>query len=278
LFLYGEGDNGKTVFIQLLRSLLSSYGMTAPIEQFVTLGVGKHLTGFAAMHRKRCVITNETQKGHTLRMDVIKNITGQDPIRANFMRQDTFEFLPVCKLIMLGNHRPDLPNVGKAEQKRIRMVPCNLRLASHEIDRDLGTKLMAERPGILRALIDGCLDWHKCGLITPECVKEQTANYFYNQDQFKRWLEACCDVGANKKSPTIVLWKSWQAWAKENDVGVGTETAFSESLSEAGFRYDKHVKGEDGKYYRGWHGVEKSGLHCADLRPAALRHAPMSYL
>jgi putative DNA primase/helicase len=59
VFLFGEGDNGKTVFIQLLNKLLGGYAMTSPIELFVTLGVGKHLTGFAAMHRKRCVITNE---------------------------------------------------------------------------------------------------------------------------------------------------------------------------------------------------------------------------
>jgi putative DNA primase/helicase len=94
-FFYGEGNNGKTVFLQLQRSLLKDYAATAAMELFVTIGVGKHLTGFAALHRKRCVIANETQKGHKLRMDVIKSITGQDTIRANFMRQDTFEFLPV---------------------------------------------------------------------------------------------------------------------------------------------------------------------------------------
>jgi putative DNA primase/helicase len=143
LFLYGDGDNGKTVFIQMLRNLLGGYAMTAPIELFVTAGVGKHLTGFAAMHRKRCVIANETQKGHVLRMDVIKGITGQDLMRANFMRKDTFEFLPVCKLIMFGNHKPNLPNVGKAERKRIRMIPCELQLALGEIDRGLPERLQA---------------------------------------------------------------------------------------------------------------------------------------
>jgi putative DNA primase/helicase len=256
LFLFGDGDNGKTVFIQLLRHLLSGYAMTSPIELFVTTGIGKHLTGFAAMHRKRCVITNETQKGHTLRMDVIKAITGQDPIRANFMRQDTFEFLPVCKLMMFGNHKPNLPNVGKAEKKRIRMIPCNLQLGTHEIDRDLVSKLMAEGPGILRALIDGCLDWQKHGLITPECVEEQTANYFYTQDSFSKWLEQCCVIGKDKKETSEALWRSWQLWAKEHGVTVGDETAFGESLREGEFVYGKNVPGTDGKYHRGWRGLE----------------------
>ena len=264
LFLYGDGDNGKTVFIQILRWRLGGYAMTAPIELFVTAGVGKHLTGFAAMHRRRCVITNETQKGHTLRMDVIKNITGQDPIRANFMRQDTFEFLPVCKVVMFGNHKPSLPNAGKAERKRIRMIPCELRLAAHEIDRNLFTKLQAEGPGILRALIDGCLDWQKHGLITPECVEEQTESYFYTQDQFRKWLEACCNRGPDKRDASTVLWTSWRVWAKNNQVDAGTETSFSESLSEAGFRYDKNLKCEGG-VRRGWRGLEMNKEEDSDM-------------
>ena len=256
VFLFGEGDNGKTVFIQLLRNLLGGYAMTSPIELFVTVGIGKHLTGFAAMHRKRCVITNETSKGHTLRMDVIKNITGQDPIRANFMRQDTFEFQPVCKLIMFGNHKPNLPNAGKAEKKRIRMVPCDLRLAPEKMDKNLTAKLMEEGPAILRAFIDGCLDWQANGLITTECVEEQTANYFYTQDTFGKWLESCCDEGKNKSEASGVLWRSWQLWAKEHDVSVGDETAFAESLREHGFEYVKNLPGSDGKYHRGWRGLE----------------------
>jgi putative DNA primase/helicase len=78
IFLFGDGDNGKTVFIRMLRWLLGDYAMTAAIELFTTVSFGKHPTGFADLHRRRCVITNETQEGHTLRLDVIKDITGQD--------------------------------------------------------------------------------------------------------------------------------------------------------------------------------------------------------
>jgi putative DNA primase/helicase len=265
IFLFGDGDNGKTVFIRILQELLGNYAMRSPIELFVTAGAGKHLTGFAAMHRKRCVVTNETEKGHMLRMGVIKDITGQEPMRANFMRQDTFEFRPVCKLVMFGNHKPSLPNVGKADKKRIRMIPCNLQLAKHEMDRDLAGKMLAnEGPGILRAIIDACLDWQKHGLITPECVEEQTENYFYTQDTFSKWLESCCELGPNTKDTSTVLWRSWQTWTKENNIGAGDETAFSESLREKGFQYVKNIMGSDGKYHRGWRGVAMA----RDVNPA----------
>jgi hypothetical protein len=45
-----------------------------------------------------------------------------------------------------------------------------------------------------------------------------------------------------QKEASTVLWKSWQVWARENDVEVGIETAFSESLEQAGYRYNKNLK------------------------------------
>jgi putative DNA primase/helicase len=54
-------------------------------------------------------------------------------------------------------------------------------------------------------MIDGCLDWQRNGLVEPECVKEHTVNYFYTQDQFSKWLEACCYQGPDKREATTVL-------------------------------------------------------------------------
>ncbi len=92
--------------------------------------------------------------------------------------------------------------------------------------------------------------------LTPECVEEQTANYFYTQDSFSKWQEQCCVEGKDKKASSAALWRSWQLWAKEHDVSVGDETAFAESLRERGFLYVKNLPGSDGKYHRGWRGLE----------------------
>jgi putative DNA primase/helicase len=256
IFLFGDGDNGKTVFIQLLRNLLKDYALNAAVDLFVTTSIGKHATGFADLHRRRCVITNETQEGQTLRMDKIKQITGQDPMRANFMRKDNFEFRPVCKLVMFGNHKPTLPDVGKAVRKRIRLVPCNLRLQEGEMDRDLPVKLMNEGPGILRAFIDGCLDWQAHGLITPACVDEQTENYFSAQDIRKQWFDECCIIDPNSKVSSTDVWRSWVTWAKRREFRTGTDVELSEWLENCGYGFTKkgHVSMPDGTRPRGWEG------------------------
>jgi putative DNA primase/helicase len=259
IFLYGDGDNGKTVFLHIVRNLLGDYAMTAAVDLFATTSIGKHATGFADLHRKRCVITNETQEGQTLRMDKIKGITGQDLMRANFMRKDNFEFLPVCKLFMFGNHKPNLPDVGKAVKKRIRMVPCDLRLEAGQMDKDLPAKLLAEGPGILRALIDGCRDWQEHGLKTPKCVQDETDDYFSTQDVFNNWLEDCCIVDANAKVSSADLWGSWSSWAEHRKLKIGTDTELSERLKLHGFVKKDHVLMSDGTRPRGWEGLALIG-------------------
>jgi putative DNA primase/helicase len=272
VFLFGDGDNGKTVFIQLLRSLLKNYAMNAAVDLFVTTSIGKHATGFADLHRRRCVIANETQEGQTLRMDKIKQITGQDWMRANFMRKDNFEFLPVCKINMFGNHKPTLPDVGKAVRKRLRLVPCHLQLKPEEIDRDLGAKLMMEGPGILRAMIDGCLDWQNNGLIVPECVDEQTESYFNAQDTVGKWFEECCEEHANAKVSSADVWRSWADWANDRKLKVGTDEELSDKLEARGCNKKDHVPMPDGKRPRGWEGFKlrekQAGMpFCQDPRP-----------
>ena len=273
-FYFGDGDNGKTVFIQLLRSLLKDYAMNAAVDLFVTTSIGKHATGFADLHRRRCVIANETQEGQTLRMDKIKQITGQDWMRANFMRRDNFEFLPVCKINMFGNHKPTLPDVGKAVRKRIRLVPCNFRLKVEEIDRNLGVKLMNEGPGILRAMIDGCRDWQDNGLMVPECVEEQTENYFNAQDTVGKWFEECCEEHANAKVSSAYVWRSWAVWAGNQKLKIGTDVELSEKLEARGFKKIAHVEMPDGKRPRGWEGfrLQEKQIEMLDYGPEPPPH------
>jgi len=185
-------------------------------------------------------------------------------MRANFMRKDNFEFRPVCKLVMFGNHKPTLPDVGKAVRKRIRLVPCNLRLKEGEMDRDLPVKLMNEGPGILRAMIDGCLDWQKHGLMTPKCVDEQTENYFSAQDIRKQWFDECCIIDPNSKVSSADVWRSWVTWAKHREFRTGTDVELSEWLENCGYGFQKkgHVSMADGTRPRGWEGF---ALRAEDL-------------
>jgi putative DNA primase/helicase len=122
------------------------------------------------------------------------------------------------------------------------------------MDRDLGAKLMKEGPGILRAFIDGCLDWQKHGLVVPQCVEEQTDRYFETQDFFAQWFAECCDVNKTGKVSRDQVWQNWVEWAERRKIKPGMKKDLYEKLELKGFEKLDHVQMPDGKRPRGWRG------------------------
>ena len=131
------------------------------------------------------------------------------------------------KLFIIGNHKPILKNIGEAERRRFNLVPFVIKPV--EKDALLDAKLQAEWPGILRWMIDGCLDWLKNGLIRPESVVKETKAYFDEQDVFGQWLQDCTEGDGSQdwKTSTSVLFSSWKDYALQAGSDPGALNSFS---------------------------------------------------
>ena len=102
----------------------------------------------------------------------MKYLTGGDPIKARFMRQDFFEYEPQFKLLISGNHRPSVRSVDPAIRARFNLIPFTVEIPEDERDKDLPEKLRKEWPAILRWMIDGCIAWQRDGLNRrPPCAR-----------------------------------------------------------------------------------------------------------
>jgi putative DNA primase/helicase len=235
VFIYGLGGNGKSVFLNALTGILATYAVTAAMDTFTASKGDKHPTDLAMLRGARLVTASETDKDKAWAESRIKHMTGGDPISARFMRQDFFTFRPNFKLTIIGNHKPVLKNVDDAERRRFNIVPFNRKPAV--IDRQLEQKLRAEWPGILKWMIEGCLDWQANGLVRPSSVAEATETYFADQDLFSQWLDDECevDIGNPHKWDTIAaLYSSWALYAKNAGEEPGTVKAFGPNMLRKG--------------------------------------------
>ena len=193
-FLYGTGANGKSVFLATLSGLMGDYAKTAPVDCFTETKFSSHPTELANLQGARLVTAVETEEGRRWHESRIKVLTGGDRIAARFMRGDFFEFQPVFKLLIAGNHRPSLRTVDEAMQRRFRMLPFTTTIPEAERDPRLIEHLRAEWPGILRWAIDGCLEWQSSGLCAPEAVREASTAYLQAEDVLQQWIDECCDL------------------------------------------------------------------------------------
>jgi putative DNA primase/helicase len=238
VFVYGPGGNGKSVFLNVVASILKDYGTTAAMDTFNASHGDRHPTDLAMLRGSRLVTASETEEGRAWAESRIKQMTGGDRISARFMRQDFFEFTPQFKLMIVGNHKPVLRNVDDAARRRFLIVPFERKPETP--DRELEQKLMREAPGILRWMIDGCLDWQTNGLAKPASVLAATEEYFSDQDLFAHWLaeECACEPGNMDKSETSAgLFKSWKDFAISAGHASGTRQSFADQMARHGFRY-----------------------------------------
>jgi putative DNA primase/helicase len=68
-------------------------------------------------------------------------------------------------------------------------------------------------------MIDGCLDWQKCGLAAPETLTSRSPAWEKSLD----------------------LYASWVAWAKGTGEYEGTQKRFSQNLETRGFTYERRM-------------------------------------
>jgi putative DNA primase/helicase len=236
VFVYGPGGNGKSVFINTIAGIMGDYAAVAAMETFTATHTDRHPTDLAMLRGARLVTAAETEEGRAWAETRVKQMTGGDPITARFMRRDFFTYLPSFKLVIVGNHQPNLNTISDATRRRFAIVPFVHKPPTP--DRDLDEKLKAEWPGILRWAIQGCLDWQANGLTRPAVVRDATENYFAEQDMFGQWLDQSCEpapTGVERKSETsAALFYSWTNFARAAGEEPGSRKAFAERMAQRG--------------------------------------------
>jgi putative DNA primase/helicase len=254
LFIYGPGGNGKSVFVNIIAWIMGDYARVAAMDTFVASNSDRHPTDLAMLAGARLVIVTETGEGRTWDEGRLKQMTGGDPISARFMRQDFFTYVPQFKLIVIGNTKPALRAVDDAVRRRINIV--NFLHKPADPNKNLEAELRTEAPGILRWMMEGCLDWQKNGLVRPKVVIDATADYFASQDTLARWIEDECETGKDAayrlfRDSNARLWASWSRYAERLGEEPGTQRRFSDTLERLEYKKAQNVEGLRGRGFIG---------------------------
>ena len=232
LFVHGPGGSGKSTFAEVVASVLGTYARTAPLDTFTQSRGDRHPTDLAGLAGARLVIASETEEGKPWTEAKLKAVTGGDSVSARFMHKDFFDFRPQFKLLVVGNHLPEMRNADSAMRRRFRVVPFTHPPARP--DRHLKEKLLDEADGILEWVIEGAHLWHKEGLSPVAVIQESTDSYFAEADLVARWLDECATIDPTSSEPAAALFGSWTTWCKNNGHTPGTSTRLGRKLTEKG--------------------------------------------
>jgi P4 family phage/plasmid primase-like protien len=248
--LYGTGANGKSTFVETIRSLLGDYAQQSEFETFlVRKNGGGPRNDIARLKGARFVSAVEGEQGCRLSETIIKQVTGGDKITARFLYQEFFEFTPEFKLFLASNHKPRIVGTNEAIWRRIRLIPFTVTIPRHERDPQLLDKLRRELPGILAWAIRGCLKWQEKGLGEPHEVAEATSEYRQEEDFLAAFLADKCITDQKGVAYAGMLFEVYEQWCKDNGEQPETQKVFGSELRSRSFTPGK----KHGK--RAWFGV-----------------------
>jgi len=255
-FLYGTGQNGKSVFIQTLLHMLGEYGQKAPTEMIMKQErstSGGASPDMARLRGVRFAVTAELEENQRMGEARVKDLTGADRIVARPLYRDPIEFEPTHKLWIYGNHKPTIRGTDEGIWRRIRLIPFTVTIPNDEKDPHLVEKLQAERDGILAWAVAGCLAWQREGLGIPVAVAEATEAYRNESDRLGAFLEECCIVEEYARAGKSEVYAAYEQWCRDSGEHVVSKKKLSQMLSERGFSEART------KHERRWIGLGLAG-------------------
>ncbi|MBG9504004.1 DNA primase [Bacillus thuringiensis] len=215
-FLYGSGRNGKSTFINTIKSLLGNYAKQTNSNTFIKK---KHDSGvnndIARLAGARFVSAVESEEGQQLSEALVKQITGGEPISARFLRQEFFEFTPAFKVFFTTNHKPIIKGMDEGIWRRVRMIPFIVTIPKDKVDRKLPEKLSMEMSGILNWAIEGCLKWQRESLGEPKAIQDATNHYKEEMDILEPFLLDKCFLHPQAKMEAKELYSEYSRWCNE---------------------------------------------------------------
>ena len=186
----GDGRNGKGTLAYAVMHAMGDYAGAVSTEMLLD-GAKQHAAVLADLKGLRLGIASEVAKGSKFNVGRVKSLTGGDPIKAQYMRQDWFSFAPSHTLVMLAN---DLPRFDGDKAMKARLRVIEMLNVPDVMDPHLPGTLRMEAPAVLAWAIEGAVLYGAEGLDMPDAVREATDEIADGADPITAWVRERVEI------------------------------------------------------------------------------------
>lgn len=247
---YGDGANGKSVFLDIIYKMLGDYALNAQVESI--LAKGNNNSGasseIARMNGARFVRTNEPNEGARFNEGLVKQLVSGDVTTARFLYGAEFEFTPKFKLWIATNYKINVRGTDYGIWRRQRLVPFEVKFEGAKADKKLSEKLEQELPQILGWCVKGAVKWRESGLITPKQIEIANNEYKNEMDTIRTFMNDCTIENPQSREKASEVYKEYAEWAKNGHEYCMTQTKFGIEMAKKYIK--KNVNGY--VYYYGF--------------------------
>lgn len=195
--LHGPGGTGKSRFIEIISSLMGTYGTTAAPSLFVSKFEGRGTSGpnpdLNDLEGARMASMSELDRGVRMDESLVKRLTGLDRITSRSLYQENRTWMPRCVIWIASNHPIKVDSDDGAIWDRLKVIPFVQQITTK--DPHILEKLMEESDGILNWMIEGVQKYRERGLVEAPQVVTAVEQYRADQDTVREFIKTALEEG-----------------------------------------------------------------------------------
>ncbi|MEV4609758.1 DNA primase [Neorhizobium sp. LMR1-1-1.1] len=194
-FHYGDGANGKSVYMETICRILGEVAVTLPATSLIgeSGSSGGASPDLARLLGRRLLRVKELPEGEDLKENLVKELTGGETITARDLFAGYMDFDPIFVVMMSGNGYPKITGNDDGIWRRMAVIhwPVKVPVEERREFEDMIGYFREEYPGILNWLIEGVKIYLKEGLVIPDAVRSATQDYRDDMDRTSAFVARC---------------------------------------------------------------------------------------
>ena len=219
MFLKGDGANGKSVLLEVIRCLLGKENVSSLGLEAFNLA---RTFPLASSANKLANIASEVSEVGKAEEGVLKQYTGGEPLSVERKQKDPFPMYPTAKLIFAMNTLPVFRDKTDGIFRRIFLIPMDVTIPREKQNRNLIKSDFWENSGEL----EGIFNWGLEGLKRlrerghfemPQASETAKGSYRAEMNPARNFLLEAVEIGTESdkiSSPT--LFQLYKMWCAEN--------------------------------------------------------------
>jgi putative DNA primase/helicase len=239
LVCYGSGANGKSVFFEVITSLLGK-------DNIATKSLGD-LTDNNQGSYNRAVIKDALVnygseiKGKNIDVDIFKRLVSGEPVQARLPYGQPFDLINNAKFMFNANELPKVDEHNEAVFRRFIIIPFSKTIPKEKRDAELHSK-------IIKSELSGVLNWVLIGLekllqnkkfSEVQEIEDALMQYKKESDSVALFVEDneyVVSLDNKKFKPTQELYDEYKEKTKNNGSYPVSKINFSKRLRDLGFK------------------------------------------
>ena len=238
-----NGSNGKSLFLAIMAAVFGQY-QTGVDKGLIAQAARKSgiNSDVAALSGKRLGIGGEFDRNDVMDEREFKRLTGEDVIKARFLRQEYFDFYSMATLWYATNYMPLIQSQDAGVYRRTIIIPFLAKFHdAHECpeggkvkDPKLKARLLDELGGIFRWCVEGAVAYAQGGLNVPGPLYAVRNAKKDDSNPLSDFASICLDIGPDKVEQAGNLFRAYQRFAEVNEGESFTNARFGRRLNGMG--------------------------------------------